>query len=461
MENAAKLEIISNIQNRIKQFKSNSSKNKMESNNLNFEINRDTLKLFFKNKTNENDNNVDFQNNKKDGEPSNNEKLQEIKNIANKPSFHASNLPKREVEDNQNIKPNKIINFEKENSSKNNRQINNLDKLKNEIFNGNKNNYNRVYEDESLFNNDYLNYNQRMKNKEKNQDYSLGNIIISNNTKHYNFNIGEIMKHKKLEKKEKSAPRISINENFLEKPLTDKKRENNIKNDNLGNNYITNTLNNFYTVNNNTKTRSRKSSNTGEKLQQLLMEFNINSTRNNEKRKIPYLNLNSNKNKENKYNKFYNQNNFKDINSIYEVNRNINNNRKQNYFNDVTRLDFFKDFPNKKSNITSESKSIIKEKMDIFYRELNKDPKSNINNLPKENYYLNKHYLNEKLNSTYNNENKEIISNKLDFPINKIIIFKHYVQNLNKEEMNKLPHDIQSELREIYNILNQKININY
>ena len=74
----------------------------------------------------------------------------------------------------------------------------------------------------------------------------MGNINL-NNSKHFDFNIGEIMKHKKLEKKEKSAPRISINENFLEKPLTDKKRENIFQNDNLAINYINNTLNNFYT----------------------------------------------------------------------------------------------------------------------------------------------------------------------------------------------------------------------
>ena len=484
MESDSKLEIISNIKDKINQFKTNYSKNKQQNNNLNFEINRDTLKLFFKNKTNEKDNNIDFQKNKDDNLLVNNGKILEIKNISNKPiktNSYTSNLPKKEVNENPNIKLNNRFTYEMDNI--NDKKLNNLNYLKNEIYNKNTNNYignkpsHYIIEDESLFNNNYQNYNKRIINNEKNQEHSLGNINL-NNSKHFDFNIGEIMKHKKLEKKEKSAPRISINENFLEKPLTDKKRENILQNDNLAINYINNTLNNFYTVNNNMKTRSRKASNTEGKLQQLLMEFNINSSRNNTKRKIPYLDLNLNKNNENNYNKLNTQNKLKDINSLYENRRNTNNtsNKKINYFNDVSRLDFFKNVPTKQIYVTSESKSIIKEKMDMFYRELNKEPKSNIN--LKENKFFTKNNLNdirnindymknnnEKLNNTIyinrNIENKELESNKIDFSsFNKIIRFKQYIKNLNKENMHKLSYDIQSELREICNILNQKININ-
>ena len=54
MSNFSKQELISNLKDKISQFKSNFSKNKetrKETPELNFEINRDALKLFYKNKT--------------------------------------------------------------------------------------------------------------------------------------------------------------------------------------------------------------------------------------------------------------------------------------------------------------------------------------------------------------------------------------------------------------------------
>ena len=53
MSNITKQELISNLKDKINQFKSNFSKNKesrKESSELNFEINREALKLFYKNK---------------------------------------------------------------------------------------------------------------------------------------------------------------------------------------------------------------------------------------------------------------------------------------------------------------------------------------------------------------------------------------------------------------------------
>jgi predicted RNase H-like nuclease (RuvC/YqgF family) len=56
MSNISKQEIISNLKDKISQFKSNFSKNKesrKEVSELNFEINRDALKHFYKNKQDE------------------------------------------------------------------------------------------------------------------------------------------------------------------------------------------------------------------------------------------------------------------------------------------------------------------------------------------------------------------------------------------------------------------------
>ena len=53
MSNVTKQELISNLKDKISQFKSNFSKNKearKEVSDLNFEINRDALKLFYKKK---------------------------------------------------------------------------------------------------------------------------------------------------------------------------------------------------------------------------------------------------------------------------------------------------------------------------------------------------------------------------------------------------------------------------
>ena len=54
MSNISKQELISNLKDKISQFKSNFNKNKetrKDIPDLNFEINRDALKLFYKNKS--------------------------------------------------------------------------------------------------------------------------------------------------------------------------------------------------------------------------------------------------------------------------------------------------------------------------------------------------------------------------------------------------------------------------
>ena len=119
--------------------------------------------------------------------------------------------------------------------------------------------------------------------------------------------------------------------------------------------------------------------------------------------------------------------------------------------------------------------------MDIFYQELNKEPKYNNKDnvfnyddyLNKSNYMINKinNYENDfrKKNEKQNNLNNEININQIIndkssqktvniFPIKEIIIFKQYIKNMTKEEMNSLPYNVQNELKEIYEILNEKLN---
>ena len=115
--------------------------------------------------------------------------------------------------------------------------------------------------------------------------------------------------------------------------------------------------------------------------------------------------------------------------------------------------------------------------MDLFYQELNKEPKhNNKDNVFNYNDYLNKsYYMINKINNYENdfwkdNEKQNNLGNEINqtknnnnqktniFPIKEIINFKQYIKNLPKEEMNNLPYNIQIELKEIYEILTEKLN---
>lgn len=427
MENSSKLEIISNIKDKISQFRANYSKNKsnnQKDQNFNFEINRDTLQLY-KNKKKERK--LDNQHNNKN--IVNLDNLYDIKNPAFKTNSKPSNL-------NINNNCKKEINI----------------------------NHQNIY-----FNNDLNKSNK----KEKNENNSFGNLEL-NKSKYKDLNIQEIMNNKKIEKREKSAPRISINNFHLEIPLTDKNRKNKLKNNNFDQ-YYNKTLNDFYTINNKRAIKN-KNNNTEEKIQKLLIDFNINLNSGNNKRKIPYLDLNSLNNN--------NYNNFKNVSSLYEISRNISNNnytKRDNYSKNISNFDLSRDRYKKITHNTLNSKSLIKEKMDLFYQELNKNTEYNKKNISNKNYYFNYNdYLNKSNfimnekntileNNLYknnekriNNRNSQIIkgSQNVEYKISvdKILNFKKYVQNLTKEEIYNLPYNIQSELKDIYNILNQKLN---
>lgn len=239
------------------------------------------------------------------------------------------------------------------------------------------------------------NYNYEINNfhnNENKKDINLFKNNLNNNIHNLNksrfddLNIQEIMNRKKIIKREKSAPKISVNELNIDFPLSEKKRENELKNNKI-NEYYNNTLGDFYSFNS-IRTSKNRNYNPEEKLQKLLMDFNININQNNNRR-IPYLDLNLNKNKynENNMNKLYNQNNF---NLLYEIRGNTNKNyiQRNNHLKSISSFDLSKDNFNKNKN-RHNSKSIIKEKMDLFYQELNKETKHNFNNIQNTGNYFN------------------------------------------------------------------------
>ena len=518
MNNISKQELISNLQDKITQFKSNFSKikeSRKEVPELNFEINRDALKLFYKKKA------------ETEGQSQNEypisskprQNMDEIFNIQNIINENNNKLQKI----NQNVKgEEKLINK----NEKEENQMNDGAKIKksftfgskegynsdiNDIKNINNNvNINQEYQNNNINNNIYninVNRNVEINNKDnlniiefneanlknnefKKPDLNKNNNIISNldinTTDNLQFNIDKIKNNKKLEKRDKSAPKISINHKlnnfYSEKPLTDKKHDN-IKNINHTSNY-----NQLLNINNN-----RRPDKTEELYQKLLMNFNINSSSNKRDRtfyNLNYINNNNNNrfNREDNPNKSYGQINIRDTNLLYDLNGNSNYNyynlQKRNYYRNGLNLDHLKDLYSKKTEDSKRpTQSMFKSKMDMFYQELNEyknanyNKKKELNNYSKKNRYMNnnnymantqyKEYTKINNNSNMNNYqnmknennniNKSIFNgNKIGY--NEILAVKNYLNSLSKDEINNLPTEIKNELKDIFNILYQKLN---
>ena len=526
MATISKRELISNLKDKISQFKSNYSKNKesrKDTSDFNFEINKDALKYFYKNKSETGGGEENSQEHKK---PNNIDDLYDFKKILEEKKTKSSlsnNINKIEKEEkkvdtqmqeNKNdqfcskIKKNFSFggietNEEEKEILNQNEKGNELNKLnvktaerkesfnqKNDNFNINSNmpikneakNINFDNNKKNNFNFEYENYKNNKFNQKINirDNNALGPITL-HNSNYNDFNIEGIMKNRKDEKREKSAPKTNINQKsnnyFIQKPLTDKHNQNdlnNIKKNNLTTNYNTN---NEFNV--------KKTNNTEELYQKLLVNFNINS--NNKNINNSFYNFNSNNknyNKENNPNKSYGQINIKDINLLYEINSgsNTNNyNQKKNYFRNEMNLDHLKDLYSKKTE-GKPSQTNLKPKIDLFYQELNDYKKSNNYKNPMlKNYYTNDEYLNNKYssNTQYNNfirnsnnnssnksknylqnfnfnERANINNNINDLSYNEIHAFKQYLKDLSEEEMNNLPFNVKSELRDIFNILYQK-----
>ena len=532
MKSITKQELISNLQDKISQFKSNFSKikeSRKEVPELNFEINRDALKLFYKNKSdNEVENQIQNQNLPK--QQSKNDEIYSTKNKLNEKN-QIPKLNQNIKNGEQNINQNEIMNNQMNIGAQNkksyaissketyNNEINQKQpsiNIKNNINNNNVNikkefpnsniNMNYVYNinvkrNPDIDNKDNLNNNiqygefklnqnnkefKRLENTKENNIIEHLNLNEDNN--YQNFKFDGVKNTKKLEKREKSAPKISINQKinnfFAEKPLTYKKHEN-IRNINNTSNY------NQLLINNN-----RKATNTEELYQKLLMNFNINSSSNKRDKSFYNLNFINNINNNNKYirednpNKSYGQINLRETNSLYKLNGNSNINytnlQKRNYYRNGLNLDHLKDLYLKKTEDSKRpTQSMFKSKMDMFYQELNEYKNANYNkkkelkNYSKKNKYINNsnkyqsntqynEYINIK-NNTNTNSNNYLIKNDINngeknifngnnIGYNEIFAVKNYLNELTKEEINNLPDNIKIELKDIFNILYQKLN---
>ena len=526
MSNISKQELISNLKDKISQFKSNFSKNKesrKENSDLNFEINKDALKLFYKNKSENSESELPHQQKIQT-------KMEEIYDLKkkleeNKPKLHSNTNLNIAIKDNDKMINNNRNKIEEDNKNniglkvkkndfevkeqhndevnkielKNNTNIINKPKDENqELLIQKNNNINNPNINININNNNFQNninnlntfeydsnakYNQK-RDLEKFKDNNNFSRITLNNSNYHDFNIDGMLNNRKIDKREKSAPKINISNYYTEKPLTYKKEGNN-----KNNGYMNKKNNN----NNNTE----------ELYQKLLTNFNINTTNKNKRDTFfNNLDMNSNNNytRENNPNKSYGQINIKDLSLLYETNINSNNNnygnnyfgpnQRKNYFRNELNLDHLKDLYTKKTENNKIPTQTLKSKMDMFYKELNEY--KNENNRKKQtlkSFFTNDKYLNNNkfisntqykdyLNnygSNYSSSNKNLKKTmNINEPINmnkinlnmdnnnitykEIHAVKEYLNNLSKEEMVNLPHDIKCEIKEIFNILYQKFN---
>ena len=532
MSKISKQELISNLKDKISQFKSNFSKNKesrKENSDLNFEINKDALKLFYKNKSENTESELPHQQKIQT-------KIEEIYDIKkkleeNKPKLHSNsnmniaikdtekmlnNNRNKNEEDNKNsiaskVKKNDIEVKEPHNDEVNKSELKNITNIMNKAKDEYKepliqknNNINNPNINININNNNFQNninnlntfeydsnakYNQK-RELEKYKDNNNFSRITLNNSNYHDFNIDGMINNRKIDKREKSAPKINISNYYTEKPLTYKKEGNN-----KNNGYMNKKIN--------------SNSNTEELYQKLLTNFNINTAT----KKDTFFNnfdMNSNNNnnytRENNPNKSYGQINIKDLNLLYETNINSNNNnygnnyfngpnQRKSYFRNELNLDHLKDLYTKKAENNKIPTQSLKSKMDMFYKELNEY--KNENNRKKQtlkNFFTNDKYLNnnkfisnnqykdylnnygsnyssssnknlkktmninEQINMNKVNSNMENNNNNSNITYKEIHAVKEYLNNMSKEEMVNLPHDIKCEIKEIFNILYQKFN---
>ena len=110
MNNISKQELISNLQDKISEFKSNFTKikeSRKEVQELNFEINRDALKLFSKKKSDNNEQPQNLNQNKISSKPQSKiDEIYSIKNVLNEMQKNNQNFKNEEKISNKNEKEN-------------------------------------------------------------------------------------------------------------------------------------------------------------------------------------------------------------------------------------------------------------------------------------------------------------------------------------------------------------------
>ena len=463
--NITKGEIISNLKDKISQFKSKFNKGretrKDNSDNLNFEINRDALKLFYKNKD---------ETHLPQTEPiqtaTTEKEIQKNINIEPTTSNETKKIENKleaKTDTNQNEGRNKInknFTFGGKDSSRDG-SIFDIDEFSKFSSNNNNDNNNKIRRcgSNNLSNFDFQDFSY---NKSKNIDNSLSNIRL-NNSNYQDFNLDGMFNYRKTIRREKSAPKIDniypSSENFLElNPLTIKHEK---------------------------KNNTKKFGSDNEQLyQKLLLNFNINFS---DKDTSTTTNLNSNYNlnksigqinvKKDSNTFLYDSNSIKIKNEPFLNSNSNNNNLLNNYYKTNSITDFYTEHNTSKSN--------LKSKMDYFYKELNcynnsnVKSKSNFQNFftsSKKNIDLSNQISYFKTNQ--NSRNSNFNCNNINFKNNNNIInlgninkksnkggnlsfsevynFKQNIKELTNEDFNNLPKNVLSELKAIYNILQQK-----
>ena len=465
--NISKGEIISNLKDKISQFKTKFNKGretrKDNSDNLNFEINRDALKLFYKNKDETQLSNMEpSQTITTEKETQKNINIESI--TSNEMKKIIDNKLEIKTDTNQNEGRNKInknFTFGGKDSGRD-ASIFDIEEINKFSGNNNNDNNNKIKRcaSNNLSNFDFQDFSY---NKNKNIDNSLANIKL-NNSNYQDFNLDGMFNYKKTIRREKSAPKIDIypsSGNFFElNPLSIKHEK---------------------------KTNNKKFNNDNEQLyQKLLLNFNINLS---DKDTSTTTNTNTNSNLNKSFGKINVKNDNStflcDINSIKIRNDPIlnnnsnNNNLMDNYYKTNSIKDFYTEH--------NATKSSLKSKMDYFYKELNTYNNSNMKSKSNfQNFFTSSKKSNDLNNqisyfkTNQNTKNNNFSCNNINFKNNNNIInlgninnlrrnskggnlsfnevynFKQYLKDMTSEDFNNLPKSVISELKDIYNILQQK-----
>ena len=442
-----KQEIISELKSKLTQFKSKYKNNNLEDSTkgddiINMEINMDTLKNYYK-IPKENNTNIK-------------ENLNQIINNNNEINFDNDNLTN--------------------NNSDSSKKLKKYDNAK----------YNNYIKDSSLLNKNAL-HNNSNKDLLKLNSTSTSNFINSNNKNYLDFDIGEIIKQSKKQKKEKSNLNFTkecmdSNQhlksktfvNFDELNINHHKKQSNLLNynNNLSSrkNFIKLNLSSKKNISNTDRNhRFINNFNTDNLYEENLSEPNINKndTNNNyfkfqskltdfmNEIKLPNNNKNSFKNRfslnkptikidKSKYNlDFLINNDNKDNKENYYINKK---NDKINKFNLKEILNY--DTYNENEKIRSSSNK----KNASFYNL----SKFNINNYSTNNLMN----LNNKTLSKFNHYNSNIYNlNTFENDKNNNLIYndirnlKYSIQNMSNEDINNLPLSVYKEIKELYNLL--------
>ena len=491
--NKSKVEIISELKNKLNEFKSKYKANKSngvqnhENNNedeLLSNINRETLNNFITHKENISQ------------APSENTPINQKENNLSEFLIN-SNFPHRKSLTELNISVNKKV---ADNNDKQNVAFNMDNNINLNIFN-NINNRNTKDNSFMVKNNNYLdNTNKELYPNDNSRNNDINNSLsfynkqtkyIYNNSvlddkKYLDFNINDILTSKKIDQKQKSEPKISaafinnsnnrISQNFINMnnnnmyssiyPKPNKNSNSNSyinlklpTNDSLRTqrdlNYISNNTN--Y---DNYQKEYMKLKNKIDQFSQELKDYSKNNTYstnniyesknnfNTEKYKINLNDFNSKLENDHKNKSTINNRSIDNIisssqynnNSLYYCNNECKSNIKYKYENNNNKI---KNYNGSSPNIILGNSNYKTDKSISFF---NYNPKNSKNNF----FNYKNNYLYTKTEGNLTKNDKNVLS------YNNIHQLKQALKNLNKYDIDKLPLSVTTEIKELYNILSIK-----